>query len=133
MRNLFIVYATCLQIVTALFILAVPEPILVARLGFFSFIFSSVLGALLMLASAIIAIHVLLKKLKYYYIFLLPQLFFMLLSGISALSFVFQGHYADGVMRPWYFIFLDQLPIVLGVVFYTLALINFERERSRLP
>lgn len=129
MKNLFFVYAIALQAITGLFVLTVFQPILVARLGFSEFIFSPFWGGILMIGSAALAAYGLIKgRVRYYYLFFIPQLFFMILSAASALSFIIQQQYADGVTRSWYFIFIDQLPMLLAVVLYVIALIQFEKD-----
>ena len=54
--------------------------------------------------------------------FFLPMLFFIWLFGLTALNSIIHGHYADGVIRPWQFIFVDQLPALLLMVFGSVVL-----------
>lgn len=133
---LLIWYAIILQIITALFLLFYPEPIRIASLGVFYNIFAVPgIGALLMLIGVILALVGLrssgLNKLRF--LFFLPQFTFLLLTSGSALNYIILGHYADGVIRPWQFIFIDQLHSLILVSLYTLAIFNFRKDVTNAP
>lgn len=131
-NNLIIYYAIILQVVTALFLLFSFVPIRVASLGVFYQIFMvPQVGALLMLSGVVLSIFGLLIKTKnrLRFLFFLPQFGFLILTSASALSYVIQGHYADGVIRPWQFIFIDQIHSLILVFLYTLAIFNFRKEQ----
>ena len=55
---------------------------------------------------------------------LLVQQGLLVATGISSLWQVALGCYADGVPRPWAFIFADQLPSILAPVMHTFALLD---------
>lgn len=53
----------------------------------------------------------------------LPQQFVLVLSTAAALTSVGLQSYPDHTLRPWYFILLDQLPLMLGAALYCVAVI----------
>ena len=59
------------------------------------------------------------------WLFLLPQQFLLILSGLSSLAAVLAGQYADGVPRPWYFILEDQLANILLPMLHTVGLLRW--------
>lgn len=56
---------------------------------------------------------------------MIPQQILLLVSGLGSLHAVVLGAYADGVVRPWYFILLDQMPVILAAPLYTTAVITY--------
>lgn len=52
----------------------------------------------------------------------LPQQFIILVSAITAITAIVKGQYADGVVRPFSFIFTDQLSALVIAVMYTIAI-----------
>ena len=127
--SLMVTYITLVQLVTGLFILLSPQPILVARLGFFYEMFSDPRqGGVLMLLGAIIALAGLFRRNHYQFLFFLPQFVFLILTSGSALYYVAQSSYADGILRSWQFIFIDQLHTFAAVILYTFAIFDFEKE-----
>ena len=131
MTNLIIIYATILQFITGIAILVSPKPILIARLGIFYTVFPlHYLGAILMLLAVSIAIIGMFVSEKHplRFIFFMPQHAFLILTSGSALFYIFQGHYADGVHREWLFIFIDQLPSLIITILYVLAIIDFKKK-----
>jgi hypothetical protein len=56
---------------------------------------------------------------------LLPQQLLLYVAAWGGLQAVVNGHYADGVARPYEFILTDQLPLMLLAVVHTLSLIEF--------
>lgn len=115
-----------------MFLLALQEPVKVASLGIFYDAFAiPQFGAFLILVGVILAtigVNFQTKNgLKF--LFFLPQYLFLLLTSGSALHYIVQGSYADGVIRPWSFIFIDQLHSLLIVLFYTLAIFDFRKEK----
>ncbi len=130
-KNRFIIlYAILLQGITSLLILSSSEPLRVANLGIFYDLFINYrFGAVLMLLATLSALMGFFKKgdgLRFLFFF--PQLAFLVLTSSSALHYVIQGYYADGVMRPWQFILVDQLPALVATVLYTFAIFDFEKE-----
>lgn len=124
-----VIYATILQLITAAFVLLSPNQIRVARLGVFYDLFSITwIGGLLMIASVAIAIIGMFKASKYRFLYFLPQYFFLLLTAGSAMYYVMQSHYADGVIRPWQFIFIDQLPSLITTSLYIFSILDFRKE-----
>ena len=59
---------------------------------------------------------------------LFPQFSLLIISAIGAINAVFLQHYADGVPRPWPFIFCDQLPRMTMFIWYGAAV--FARVRD---
>lgn len=123
--NAFIV-----QFITAIFIIVSSDSILVARLGAFYELFpNKYVGAGLMLISSFFALIGLYKKKNGNKIlFYLPQWIFLVMTSGSAMYYVIQGHYADSVMRPWSFIFIDQLHAFVSLFLYSLAIFNFRKH-----
>lgn len=58
---------------------------------------------------------------------LTPQQITLLISAFSALTFIVQGHYADGVERPITFILPDQALVVVTAMVHTCALLSYYR------
>jgi len=54
----------------------------------------------------------------------LPQQFILGIGAFGALTFIFGGHYADGVQRPVIFMFTDQFPFVILAILHTIAIIQ---------
>lgn len=54
---------------------------------------------------------------------LLPQFVLLLIEAFWALHFVTAQHYADGVPRPWNFIFCDQMSRLGMPVWYAAAMV----------
>lgn len=132
--NSLIVLVTIMDLLTAILVLTNPAQLLVARLGIFYEVFPKPyadIGAILMILSAILAIHGLRIKhtsfLKRFFLFI-PQQLFLLMSLSSALDFIIMQHYADGVLRPWPFILQDQLPSIVLAIGYFFAILSFERK-----
>lgn len=59
---------------------------------------------------------------------LLPQFCVLVVEALWALNFVAASHYADGVPRPWNFIFCDQMPRIGMPIWYGAALLARIRE-----
>lgn len=133
--QLIIIYAILLQLITALFIIWSDDPIRVARLDVFYNLFPNYgTGVALMLVGVIMAVVGLTRKRSdYKFLLFLPQFAFLLLTAGSALYHVIQGHYADGVIRPWYFIFVDQLPSFIAATLYTFAIFDFRKDGDGKP
>lgn len=127
-NNLIILYPTILQLITGLLLLAFPpDHLLVARLGIFFDLFPAKLGGILLLISAGLGFWAVVnfKNHPTMRIFaLLPQYVFLILTALSAIDYVFLGHYADGVIRPRVFIFLDQLPAIVAATLYSIAVLQ---------
>ena len=132
-KNFIICYTIIVQVITAMFLLFFSEPVRVASLGVFYQIFSAPqLGALIMLlsvVSAVVGLSIPTKN-KLHFLFFLPQYIFLLLTAGSSLNYVLQGMYADGVVRPWQFIFVDQLYVLVLAVLYTPSIFNFGKEKN---
>ena len=127
--NLIIIYAVLLQLITGAFIMFSPEPINVARLGIFYALFSPYwLGGLYMFLAAILALIGVFIKSKFRIVFFLPQYFFLLLTTGSVLNYIVQQHYADGVIRSWPFIFIDQLSTILATILYGFSIFDYKKN-----
>ncbi len=125
-----IVCATVLQLITALFIIFTPIPLRIAQLGaFYDFFPTPFIGAVLMLLAVIFAcIGLYIKESPYRFLFFVPQHGFLLLTAGSSLHYILQSQYADGVSRPWQFIFIDQLLCLIVAIIYTVAIFDFRRR-----
>lgn len=51
-----------------------------------------------------------------------PLTFFVMFSGFNAINQIIQGQYADGVVRPWQFIFVDQIYSILLMIFLLITI-----------
>lgn len=134
--NLIIYYVIILQLIIACFLLFSQMPIRVASLGIFYQIFViPQLGALLMLFAVILSfIGLKIERTnKLYFLFFIPQYVFLILTAGSALNYIILGQYADGVVRPWQFIFIDQLHSLILVLLYTPAIFNFRKDVNATP
>ena len=129
-NRIIIYYAVILQFITALFIFTSLTPIRVASLGVFYELFKNhYIGALTLFASVILAgIGLYMKESKFRFLFFIPQYLLLLLTAGSSINYVIQGQYADGVVRPPQFIFLDQLPSLIIVVLYTIGIFDFRKK-----
>ena len=130
--NLIIYYAIILQSITGVFLLTSEPPIRVASLGVFYDLFAiPQIGALLMLLGVFFAVVGLFinnaNKLRF--LFFLWQYIFLLLTAGSSINYIYRGMYADGVIRPHDFIFLDQLPYLVIAFVYTIQIFDFRKER----
>lgn len=130
--KLIVVYAILLQAITAVFVTLSPMPIRVASLGAFYDIFPNYRVGIILMALGTICALMGLTRIRngYRFFFFLPQLVFLMLTAGSALSHVFEGRYADGVVRPWQFIFIDQLPAFITAVLYMFAVFDFVKEKD---
>lgn len=68
---------------------------------------------------------------RYLALLLVPQQILLIMSAAGGISAAINGHYADGVARPWQFILGDQLPVILVALLYTTAILVIGRTRSR--
>jgi NADH:ubiquinone oxidoreductase subunit K len=59
---------------------------------------------------------------------LLPQQAILMLSAAASLHASALSQYADGIPRPFLFIFADQLPTILAAVLHLVALLYESRE-----
>ncbi len=134
--NITIVAVTVMDLITALLIMTDPHQLLVARLGIFYQIFpshASFFGAVLMLFSVACATYALVRPIntsfKRFLLFI-PQQLFLLASLCSAIDYIVLQHYADGVIRPWQFIFQDQLPPIILSLGYFFGILSFEKKQK---
>ena len=63
---------------------------------------------------------------------LIPQQLVMMYSAMGALIAMAHCQFADGVPRPFGFIFVDQCPIVLSAIFHTAALLEHHAGDMRV-
>jgi hypothetical protein len=54
--------------------------------------------------------------------FMVPQQLLLFVSAGGAVQAILEGHFADGVERPWTFLLADQSPAILAAIGHTLAL-----------
>lgn len=80
-------------------------------------------GGIALITSSLIAIYGLKRSTTLLgdIIYLIPLQFFVWLAALTAVNAVLSGHYADGVIRPRQFIFVDQLTHILLSVFVTIV------------
>lgn len=79
-------------------------------------------------AAGLAASHIVWRKLDQTYwglVTCLPQQFLLMTSALTALRCVLRGSYADGVPRPWEFIFCDQLWTMVGMTVHTITLLDW--------
>jgi hypothetical protein len=60
-----------------------------------------------------------------------PQQVLLAIASLGALTAVYQGHYADGVVRPYSFILADQAPVILTLVLHTIAVVQLHMTGHR--
>lgn len=129
--KLIIITAILFQLITGLFIIFSPNPINVARLGIFYQIFPYFqLGGMLMLFSSLMGLFALRSEKEWAFWLYLPQFFFLLLSAGSISAYIVQQHYADGTMRPWFFIFIDQLLSLIVTAVYSYSIIKIIKRET---
>ena len=58
---------------------------------------------------------------------MLPQQTVLVASALHVCLLVWSQHYADGIIRPFFFMAADQLPVVLIAIVHTAALLDFGR------
>ena len=130
-NSLVVFYAVIIQAITAGFVIAYPVQLRVARLGIFYDIFPTYyIGGICMLLVALLALAGLFIKGRYSFLFFIPQYLFLLLTSGSAMSQIAQGQYADGVVRAWPFIFIDQLPDLTITALYIFSIVDFRVRDS---
>ncbi len=136
--NIIIIAVTLMDFLTAILILTDPNQLLVARLGIFYQIFpshASFYGGVLMLFSVACVIYALVRPIKTSFrrfLLFIPQQLFLFASLCSAIDYIILQHYADGVLRPWPFIFQDQLPSIVLAIGYFFGILSFEKKQ-KLP
>ena len=131
--NLIIIYAIALQLITAAFLLFSSTPLRVASLGiFYNFFIIPEIGALLMLVGVILSTAGLFipRQNRLRFLFFLLQYLFLVLTAGSSLNYIAKEMYADGVVRPWQFIFIDQLPYLIIVILYTMKIFDFRKGEN---
>lgn len=87
------------------------------------FIFSSMLMCFSVILKSVVLKN---KKTGFFGIICaVPQQLLLLESANRAILCIYAGSFADGVIRPRMFIFVDQLPAMLLAFFHTVALIDW--------
>jgi len=125
--NIFIIAVIIWQFVTGLLLITLQEGALqVASLGVLYGLLPNhyLKGSLLILASVLATIYVIqnpINRITKVFL-LLPQQFFLLLTALSSANYVIVQQYADGVVRGWPFIFVDQLAVFILASLYTITL-----------
>ena len=64
-------------------------------------------------------------------LFLIPQQWLLFLAAHGAVQAIYSSSFADGVVRPWSFIFADQFPYIILAIFHTLAIADHAGAFSR--
>lgn len=59
---------------------------------------------------------------------MIPQQFLLLISAGGAFEAMWEGQFADGVVRPTAFIVADQMPAILAAIGHVLAIFAMARE-----
>lgn len=118
-------YAIILYFITGVSLLLHGSELNTATLSpFYQYLPSWGIGVLFIAISLLSTLAVLNEDKKHWAAMLLiPQQLLILMSGVISLSLALQGQYADGVIRPFFFIFTDQLPPILLAFFFTWSLI----------
>lgn len=126
--TLIVWYVILLHTIAGISVLLSASPIRTATLSPFYGYASNYkyVGLLLLLCAALAfsGLAVERKHPKLAYLLFAPQHLVILISGLIAFSLAYRQQYADGVQRPFLFIFTDQLPSIALVFFYTFALIQ---------
>ena len=58
-------------------------------------------------------------------IYVVPQQIFLILAVVAGFIAVIKGQYADGIVRSRAFILSDQLPLIVGGIIHTVALVDY--------
>jgi hypothetical protein len=128
-NQLLIIYATTYHLVWGLLLLTYGESIhFTAATVIAQLLTNYRMQAVVLISVGLIALggtpiipssHVLLRLAC-----LIPQQIVLLLSAISVMQAVVVGHFGDGVVRSWQFIFLDQMQTLLIAILYTVAVLE---------
>ena len=123
-------YAIALHLITGFSLLIHGGELRTAALSpFYDYLPSQGVGVALV-SIALLSLYAIAKlNTKMSTMFLVPQQLLILMSGVIAFNLSTQGEYADGVQRPFFFIFTDQLPVMLLAVFYTMSIIRSLRKQ----
>lgn len=82
-------------------------------------------GALTLIGTSLLALcSFRVRQLELSVAMTLPQQFLLVLSSYGAISAVITSSFADGVVRPWQFIAVDQVYAVVIFCAYTIALLQ---------
>ena len=131
-----IYYAIVKHLIWGITILTTPFPLQTSTLATLNGLFGAnyQIGGMLLILAAIAAVYgAFLSRNPYQTVFFfIPILFFVWLFALTAFNAVIQGHFADGVIRPWQFIFADQLNAVLLGVFLTAVIFEPIWNRGRV-
>lgn len=134
LNRFMIYYVITKHVLWGLLILTTPFALNTSTLAVLNKLFGDFhIGGMFLILSSILAIHgAFISKNRYLTVFFfIPMLSFIWLFGLTALNSVFQGHFADGTVRPWQFIFADQLQAIILMFFMSAVLTEpiWNRER----
>ncbi len=76
-----------------------------------------------LLAVATVALVAIFMPLPTMILLMLPQQFLLLISATGAITAIYMAQYADGVIRPRFFIAADQVQIILAALCHAIAII----------
>jgi uncharacterized membrane protein len=127
--NKFIIYyALIVHIIWGIVIIFNPDPIRTTTLNdLYSYIPNSYLLAATLIGFSLLTlwgIHGSVNLGRKRVFFLIPQQLLILASALTAFNAITSGQFADGVVRPNLFIFVDQLPALVIAVLYTIAIFD---------
>lgn len=120
-----LVYAIFLHLIWGVVFFAWPHPINTTPTSYLTSHLGQIrAGVVLVIASAGASFGFLRPGIKGFFA-TLPQNGLLLLSGATAILAAANGHYPDGVVRSWAFIFTDQLPAILAACLHCVAMILY--------
>ncbi len=61
---------------------------------------------------------------------MIPQQFVLLIAAVGAMTAIQESHFADGVLRPMWFLFADQVWTILVAGGHYLAILNVSKSKS---
>ncbi len=132
--NITIIMVTVMDVISGVLVLTNPHQLLVARLAIFYMLFPQpVIGSLvLFIVAGLTILGLRLNSPQKRFLCFLPQQLILFIKVIAVVDAVVLQHYADGIIRPWPFILVDQLPILVLAIGYFFAILDHEKK-TKLP
>lgn len=81
-------------------------------------------GATTLIVSSLLAMYSLRVKNRFASLLIIPQQFLLILSTVGVITAIVTSSFADGVVRDWQFIFVDQVVWIVLMAFYTYSIIT---------
>jgi hypothetical protein len=118
-----ILIATILQLVIGVALLVDYDAHFATEVHVLWVVFQAVAPLLLISAAFMAITGFFLRRKVHTLLFLVPQQILLFLSAGSSFKAIWQGHFADGVVRSHAFIMADQAPVILIAFFHAWAII----------